>query len=134
MMSGGIMNRKDPPEADALSRYRQLRKEGRLDEALALLRKAMPFLEPNEAAQAGRMLMKDLPAAFPGGNPLQVCLLGQCTTNYLPPVVTAWAWADGLQVSVRDGAHDQVLQELMALQDCPGCDRAPALASAPAGA
>ncbi len=54
---------------------------------------------PNEVAQAGRLLMKDLPAALPGGRPVQVLLLGQCTTNYLPPVLTAWAWAEGLHVS-----------------------------------
>lgn len=119
MMPGGAMNPIDPSEAGALNRYRRLRKEGRLDEAVALLQGVMPLLEPNEVAQAGRMLTKDLPAAFPQGDPPQVCLLGQCTTNYLPPLVTAWCWADRMRVSIRDGAHDQVLQELMALQSAP---------------
>lgn len=111
------MEGKDAP--DPLNRYRQFRKEGRRDDALALLRRAIPGLDPNEVAQAGRMLMKDLPAAFPGVSPPEVLVLGQCTTNYLPPVVTAWAWAEGIRLSVRDGAHDQMLQEVMALRAAP---------------
>ncbi len=113
------MDPNHPPDNEPLNRYRQLRKDGRLDEALALLRQAIPFLNPNEVAQAGRMLLKDIPAAFSGGTPPEVLILGQCTTSYLPPVVTAWAWSDGLQISVRDGAHDQMLQELMSLQTAP---------------
>ena len=65
------------------------------------------------------MLLKDIPAAIPDGRPLQVLVLGQCTTNYLPPVITAWAWAEGMPVTIREGAHDQVLQELMALDSAP---------------
>ncbi len=113
------MDLKRPPENTPLNHCRQLRKDGRLDKALALLRQAIPFLNPNEVAQAGRMLLKDLPASLPDAAPLEVFILGQCTTSYLPPVVTAWAWADGVRVSVRDGAHDQMLQELMALQTAP---------------
>jgi FkbH-like protein len=119
MNPAGIVDQNLAPEARALGRYRQLRKEGRLEEALVRLRQDIPFLGANEVAQAGRMLLKDLSTAFPGGRSPQVLILGQCTTNYLPPVVTAWAWADGMQVSVRDGAHDQMLQELMALTTAP---------------
>lgn len=108
-----------PPVADPLNLYRQLRKDGRLDEGLALLRQAIPLLNPNQVAQAGRMLLKDLPVAIPGGAQLDVFILGQCTTSYLPPVVTTWAWSDRLRVLVRDGAHDQMLQELMAMQKGP---------------
>ncbi len=118
-MSAGINDQKNPQVPDTLSQYRLLRKEGRLNEALRLLRQAMPFLEPNEVAQAGRMLLKDMSSAFPDGHPMQVLVLGQCTTNYLPPVMTAWAWAEGMQVTVRDGAYDQMLQELMALETAP---------------
>src|SRR6478609_3503627 len=56
---------------------------------------------PPRESQIGKMLVKDLPAAFPEAATLEVLLLGQCTTNYLPPVVTAWAWSEGLRVKVR---------------------------------
>ena len=46
-------------------------------------------------------------------------VLGQCTTSYLLPVLTAWAWAEGVHVSVRDGDYDQVVQELMRLKEAP---------------
>lgn len=98
---------------DALSQYRTLRKDGRLGEALALARRSIRDLEPNHAAQLGKLLVKDLAVAHPEQKALQILLLGQCTTNYLPPLITAWAWAEGLLVNVRDGEYDQVVQELM---------------------
>jgi FkbH-like protein len=104
---------------DALAQYRTLRKEGRLAEAAAVARKEMLVLQPNEVAQLGKMLVKDLPAAVPDVKPLEVLLLGQCTTNYLPALITAWAWADGLRVVVRDGEYDQVVQELMRHEHAP---------------
>jgi FkbH-like protein len=112
-MPADIMDQNRLPGTGALNRYRQLRKEGRSHEALALLRQAMSGLDPTEVAQAGRLLMKDLPAAMTDSRPVQVLLLGQCTTTYLPPVLTAWAWSEGMHVSARDGAYDQMLQELM---------------------
>src|SRR3954470_2902053 len=104
---------------DALAQYRSLRKEGRLAEAAAQARKAIPSLEANQIAQVGKLLLKDLPLAFPEAAGLDVLLLGQCTTNFLVPLVTAWAWAEGLRVRIRDGEYDQVVQELMRQQDAP---------------
>lgn len=104
---------------DVLAQYRSLRKEGRLVEAAVLARRSVSSLEPNQVGQLGKLLVKDLPAAFPETKPLEVLLLGQCTTNYLPPLITAWAWADGLHVTVRDGEYDQVVQELMRQEKVP---------------
>ncbi len=104
---------------DALAQYRGLAKEGRLVEAVALARKSTPLLEPNQVAQLGKMLARDLPVAYPEARPLDVLLLGQCTTNYLLPVITAWAWSEGLAVSVRCGEYDQVVQELMRQEHAP---------------
>lgn len=104
---------------EALNEYRTLRKTGRLPQAAALLRRMIRDLDAGAVAQAGKMLGKDLSSAFPESKPLQVLVLGQCTTSYLPPLIAAWAWAEGLHVSVRDGDYDQVLQELMVLNDAP---------------
>jgi FkbH-like protein len=106
--------------SDSVSLYRRLRKEGALGEALELARKRVPVLEAGQVAQVGKLLQKDLPASagIAGEKPagaVEVLLLGQCTTNYLPPVMTAWAWAEGLRVNAKDGEYDQVLQELMRL-------------------
>ena len=57
--------------------------------------------------------------AYPNQKPVEVLLLGQCTTSYLPTLITAWAWAEGLLVSVRDGEYDQVVQDLMRQESAP---------------
>src|SRR4051812_11751689 len=100
---------------DAIGEYRALRKEGRLAEAAALLRRELHLLEPNAVAQAGKMLLKDLVTLPAETKAVEVCLLGQCTTHYLTPLITAWAWAEGLRVSVREGGYDQVIQDLAAI-------------------
>jgi FkbH-like protein len=106
-------------QTDPLAQYRTLRKEGRLADAAALARQVMLSLEANQVAQLGKLLLKDLPAAFPDDASLNVLLLGQCTTNYLPALVTAWAWEEGLRVNVREGEYDQVVQELMRQEQAP---------------
>ena len=104
---------------DALNAYRALRKAGQGREAAEALRGQLASLDPAAVAQAGRMLVKDLPAAFPEARPPRVLLLGQCTTSYLAPVITAWAWAEGLRADVREGGYDQVMQDLMAAEEAP---------------
>jgi FkbH-like protein len=98
---------------DAIAQYRSLRKDGRLAEAATLARKVIASLAANEVAQLGKMLLKDLPTSAAEMKALDVLLLGQCTTSYLPPLLTAWAWAEGVRVSVREGEYDQVVQHLM---------------------
>ena len=104
---------------DAVSQYRALKKEGRLDEALALARREIPAMEPHAVGQIGKMLQKDLPLAGKPQMPLHVQVVGQCTTTYLPPVIVAWAWADGVHVQVKDAEYDQVMQELMRMEKGP---------------
>ncbi|WP_075087954.1 hypothetical protein [Verrucomicrobium spinosum] len=108
---------------DLVANYRRLRKDGALNEALRLARKGVSTVEPGQVAQLGKLLQKDLPGSAGDTPVVEVLLLGQCTTTYLPPVVTAWAWSEGLRVSVKDGEYDQVLQELMQLTP----DQAPAV-------
>lgn len=115
-----------PDSTDALAACRQLRKAGNLPAALTMARRIVPELEPGQVAQLGKLLQKDLAhpeAGVVSGAAVSVLVLGQCTTNYLPPLLAAWAWAEGVRVDVRDGAYDQMLQELMALDE----SRAPAV-------
>lgn len=101
----------------ALATYRALRKEGRLEEALRFIGPRLGALDAAALAQAGKLLQKDLAAA--GERPLSALVLGQCTTTYLLPALTAWAWAEGIAAQVREGAYDQMLQALMALEAAP---------------
>jgi FkbH-like protein len=104
---------------DALQEYRALRKSGRRKEAAEVLRRRISSLDPAGVAQAGRMLAKDLPEAFPEARPLSVLVLGQCTTSYLLPAITARCWEQGLLVAVREGGYDQVLQDLVSQAVAP---------------
>ena len=46
----------------------------------------------------------------------RVLILGQCTTTWLGPALTAVAWGDGRALEVSDGAYDNVIQELLAAE------------------
>jgi HAD superfamily phosphatase (TIGR01681 family) len=43
----------------------------------------------------------------------RLLLLGQCTTTWIGPAVTAAAWADGRAFDVTEGAYDNVLQDIL---------------------
>ncbi len=104
------------------AQYRALKKDGRLQDALALARREVSAVEPNAVAQLGKMLQRDLCGrGEPSAEPLRVFVVGQCTTTYLLPMLTAWAWSDGMHVQVSDSEYDQVVQSLMALkvEDAP---------------
>src|SRR5579871_2596855 len=99
-----------------------LRKQGRVDEALALLRDAIRRnrLTPEEIDRAGRFLQKAFdPGGGASGKPLRVTLLGQCTTSWLVPALAAVAWGRGGAVHVSEGGYDNVVQDLVALQSAP---------------
>ena len=103
---------------DVLPHYRSLRKEGRLPEALAFLRAMIPTLDASALAQAGKLLQKDLDSAAET-KPLRVLVLGQCTTSFLLPLMTAWSWSQGIHVTACEGGYDQIVQDLMLLQQAP---------------
>jgi FkbH-like protein len=101
-----------------LAEYRQLRKESRLPEALDLARRSIPSLEANELSQLARLVINDLAKAKTlSAKPLDVLILGQCTTTYLLPLVTTCAWAEGVHCTLREGGYDQILQELLSIQE-----------------
>ena len=99
-----------------------LRKGGRVDEALGLLRGAIRRggLSPEEIDRAGRFLQKALdPGGAASAKPLRVTLLGQCTTSWLVPALAAVAWGRGGAVHVSEGGYDNVVQDLVGLQSAP---------------
>ena len=91
-----------------------MRKEGRVDQALALLRDALnrDGLAAEEIDRAGRFIQKARAGGAPAKGTLGVHLLGQCTTSWLVPAVTAIAWGQGQACSVAEGGYDNVLQDL----------------------
>jgi FkbH-like protein len=105
----------------ALTDYRQLRKEGRLEDALALARRAVPSLPADELSQLARLVSADLTKTKTTSTPkpLDVLILGQCTATYLLPLISTCAWAEGLRCSIREGSYDQVIQNLLALDQSP---------------
>jgi FkbH-like protein len=91
-----------------------LRKRGEVDRALEVLREALRRggLGPEEVERAGRFIIKARAAAPEAKGTLRVLLLGQCTTSWLVPALTAVAWGQGQACSVAEGGYDNVLQDL----------------------
>ncbi len=102
---------------ELFKRTSTLRKEGRLDEALAMLREAMARggLSPEEVDRAGRFIRKARGEGAGGEPGLRVHLLGQFTTSWLVPAVTAVGWGQGITSDVEEGGYDLVLQDLTRL-------------------
>jgi FkbH-like protein len=96
--------------SDFIAESNALRKAGRVEEAMAVLRAG---LRPAGVAaelheRAGRLLVRHQAAP----KAPRVRVLGQCTTAWMVPVLTAVAWARGWPLTVSDGEYDNVLQEL----------------------
>ena len=100
-----------------------LRKRGRIDEALALLRDALRRgrLSPEEIDRAGRFIQKalDPSGSDAAGKALRVALLGQCTTSWIAPALAAVAWGRGGAAHVSEGGYDNILQDRFGLQAAP---------------
>ena len=98
-----------------------MRKEGRVDAALALLRDALNRgrLGPEEIDRAGRFIHKARADAADAKGTLRIHLLGQCTTTWLLPAVTAIAWGQGQACSVTEAGYDTILQDLNRLSAEP---------------
>lgn len=94
--------------SDVFSDVARLRKEGRIDEGLRLLRDALRRRQVDVASyeRAGRLIARE----NPGG--VKVRVLGQCTTAWIPPVLTAVAHERATPMTVKDGDYDNILQEL----------------------
>ena len=103
---------------ELMKRCITLRREGREDDALALLRDALRRRQvPAESIDsAGRFLRKSLTERSTP-NALKVLILGQCTTTWLVNALTAEAWGRAATAQVEEGAYDNVIQHLIALTE-----------------
>jgi FkbH-like protein len=102
-------------------RCKELRRAGHNDQALRLLREALRrrSLDPEQIVHAGRLIATSLAGAPAAAGAVTVLLLGQCTTSWLVPTLTAVAFGHGGAVKVRDGEYDNVIQHLLRLSERP---------------
>ena len=89
-----------------------LRKQGKADEALGLLRDALRRggLSGEQVDKAGRFIQREL---MDEAGAHRVLMLGQCTTTWVANALTAHAFGRGMDVCVIDGEYDNVMQELL---------------------
>lgn len=84
--------------------------------ARARLRDALRrnLVSVEDLERAGRSLARDARTATATAGPdaVRVRVLGQCTTSWIPPVLTAVAWGRGIDIRVVEGDYDNILQEL----------------------
>ncbi len=110
-------------QADLFKAVTALRKAGKIDEALVLLRDALRRgrLSAEEIDRAGRFIQKvlDPSGSTASAKALKVALLGQCTTSWIAPALSAVAWGRGSAVHVSEGGYDNILQDLFGLQSAP---------------
>jgi FkbH-like protein len=106
---------------DVVRTCQGLRRDGRTDDALALLQQALRRrqLEPERIEAAGRFLRRALAEREDPSPALRVLLLGQCTTSWLAPVLAAEAWGRSAAVRVDEGGYDNVIQDLSGLTERP---------------
>jgi FkbH-like protein len=102
---------------DLFKSVNALRKQGRVHEALILIRSALQKgeLGPEAVERAGRFLARELAGSEEAVAPLGMLLLGQCTTSWLVPTLTAVAWRHGSAALVAEGGYDNILQDLEGL-------------------
>ncbi len=98
-----------------------MRKQGRVDQALTLLRDALNRngLAPEEIDRAGRFIQKARTDGPLAKDTLGVQLIGQCTASWLVPALTAVAWGQRQACKIAEGGYDTVLQDLNRLADEP---------------
>mgnify|MGYP000425904123 CR=1 FL=1 len=102
-------------EAPIQNDWQALQRAGAHTAALRAVRDLLRrgCLPPHRVAAAGRYICAQLAAGTAGPVKTSVRILGQCTTSFLVPVVTAEAWGRGVAARVTDGEYDNVVQELM---------------------
>ncbi len=69
--------------------------------------------------QVGRLLMRHSASFPPEPKPLSVLLVGQFTTSWLVPALTAVAWGRARATVVREGGYDNIIQDLASLTPPP---------------
>jgi len=104
----------NPPDLKALfSTCRRLQKDGNKGEAARHLSNALRrgLLDADGILHAGRLLQK----IDDTSNALHVSILGQCTTSWLVPALTAVARGRNQTLAVTEADYDNVLQGMSTL-------------------
>ena len=103
--------------AELLRQAKSLVKQGRHVEVLELLTKQLRqhTLDAEGYERAGRIIRNALEASE--SDRVRVMVLGQFTTTWLTPVLTAAACRHGALAQVNEGGYDTILQDLAALED-----------------
>jgi FkbH-like protein len=107
--------------AESLTQFKKLRAAGEIAQALLLLQQGLRrgIFDADSLDQVGRLLSRHA-ASFPDQpKPLSVLLVGQYTTSWLVPALTAIAWGRGRAISVREGGYDNVIQDLATIGSPP---------------
>lgn len=101
-------------QAELFNQVNALRKQGRGEEALRLVRDALRrgSLDPEGIDKAGRLIQKEINGNGIGIAALDILILGQCTTSWLTTALAAAAWGRSLPLRVSDGGYDSILQDL----------------------
>jgi FkbH-like protein len=100
---------------DLFKQARGLLKDGRAEEALALLQSPLRNrgLKAEEMDKAGRFIQTAMERGLTSPPSLHVWLLGQCTTSWLVTSLTAVAWGQHVAPRVEEGGYDTVIQALL---------------------
>lgn len=112
--AGGGGDRARPDEQQIFKQVRAKRAAGQVTEAAEQLRDVLRrgWLSPEGVDKAGKQIARYVDES--GTKPLDVLLLGQCTTHWVGSSLTASAWAGATSLRVTEGQYDNVIQELMA--------------------
>ncbi len=101
---------------DVLGTCKQLRREGRLADAISALQTGLRAgrLETSQLDGAGRLLASAF-AELDSIDARRIHIVGQCTTSFLKAPLVAHSWAAGFAAGVSDGDYDSVVPELAQL-------------------
>ena len=101
---------------ELFSSCRRLRKEGRTKEVAGLLTDALcrNLLDSEGVLHAGRIL-RQLDEMSASHGAYRVAILGQCTTSWMVPALTAVACGRGQRLQIEEADFDNVLQGLSSL-------------------
>lgn len=108
---------------ELFARVGALRKQEKSVEALNILREALrrEQLSPDGVERAGRAI-KSLLASSQAQSTKRILLLGQFTTSWLVTSLIAIGWKHGLALDIKEGAYDNVMQELIATDRAAATD------------
>jgi FkbH-like protein len=107
--------------AESLTQFKKLRGAGEIGQGLVLLQQGLRrgIFDPDALDQVGRLLLRHSASLPSEPKPLSVLLVGQFTTSWLLPALTATAWGRGRAINVREGGYDNVIQDLATLSPPP---------------